>query len=329
MLISPSKLVCMKTVYSILSGLFIFSIICRAGSEDSTKINSVITGFDYSSNTSSFGRFSSVIRQPSYSAYSSFYSQYGFNLGFSGIAIDNTDSTATKFTQQYNLSAGYDLDFGKYFSLSVLYTHFFYSRNSFSLNSIYKDELSTGLNLNWGKFYTNASLYYMWGDRNEIMNSVNAGVNLDIKDVFIKGHSISISPDLSAMWSNQDYYNQYAFKTYWYLYLLAQRRPELSIQKLYNSPELYPRLWNFLNNHPKKLKEFSRLDKDLIISELFRVNSKYNLSSVSCTIPVYYNAGNFSLNITYSITFPINVPEYLDNSAIHHFSAGLMYSFSL
>ncbi len=319
----------MKTVYLILSGLFIFSMICRAGSEDSTKFNSVITGFDYSSNTSSFGRFSSVIRQPSYSAYSSFYSQYGFNLGFSGIAIDNTDSTATKFTQQYNLSAGYDLDFGKYFSLSVLYTHFFYSRNSFSLNSIYKDELSTGLNLNWGKFYTNASLYYMWGDRNEIMNSVNAGVNFDIKDAFIKGHSISISPDLSAMWSNQDYYNQYAFRTYWYLYYYAQKLPALMIQKLYDNPEQYPKLWNFLNNRPRKLKEFSQLDKDLLISELFKVQSKYNLSSFSFSLPVYYNMGNFSVSFTYSATLPLNVPEYLDNSPFHSFSAGLMYSFAL
>ncbi len=319
----------MKLVYFIISGLFVFSIICRAGSEDSTKINSLITGFDFSSNTSSFGRFNSSIQQPSYSLYASFFSKKGFNLGVSGYTIGNTDSTATEFTQQVNLNLGYDLNFGNYFSLSASYTHFLYSKNSFSLNSIYKDEFSTGLDFNKGKFYSNASIYYLTGDRNEFMNSASLGFNFDIQNVFFKNHSISISPDLSAIWSNQDYYNQYAFKTYWYLYLFAQRRPPLTVQKLYDNPELFSRLWNFLNNRPGKLKEFSKLDKDLVISDLFKVQSKYNLSSVSFSLPVYYNIGNFSVNIIYSVTLPMNVPDYLDNAAIHNFSAGLIYNFLL
>lgn len=302
---------------------------CLANSEDSIKFNAIISGFDYSNNTSSFGRYNSAIQQPSYSLYASFFSKKGFNVGVSGYTIGNTDSTATKFTQQCNLNLGYDLDLSDFFSLSMSYTHFLYSKNSFSLNSIYRNEFSTGINFNRGKFYNNASIYYLSGNRNEIMNTVNFGFNFDFKNIFLKNHTISISPDIGAIWSNQDYYNQYAYKNYWYLYPYALRKPFLTIQKLYENPELYPKLWNFLNNRPRRFKEFSNLDKNLIISELFQVKSKYTLSSVSFSLPVYYNVGNFSVNLTYSVTLPLNVPDYLDNSTIHNFSAGVMYNFVL
>lgn len=328
----------MKVVVISIGILLSFSTFCKGntgkfdfyGKDDSTKFNSLMAGFDYSSNSSSYGRFGSV-KQPSYSSYVSFFSSRNFNLGVSGMAIDNTDSTATKFTYQYSLTAGYDLELGKLFTLSTLYSHNIYSKNSYSLNSIYNNEIMGGIDFNWKSVYANSSVYFLMGDKNEWMNSFNAGFNVNINNVFFKGHSISIMPDVNAIMSNQQYYNQYAYKTYWYLVLIAKRRPDITIQKLYNNPEQFPSLWSFLNNpkYPRRLKEFSQLDRDLIISDLFNVKSAYNLSSISFTLPIYYNIGNFSMNFVYSATFPMNLPEYLDNSTIHYFSAGLTYSFIL
>lgn len=297
--------------------------------KDSSKFNSLMLGADYSSNTSTFGRFSSLSQQPSYSAYASYYSQYGFSLGLSSVAIANSDSFATNFSYEYDLNLGYDYLLGKYFTASTTYNHFFYSSNSNSLKSLYTDEFYLGLKYNSKRMFGSIGGYYLMGDYNEWMNDAHAGLNFEIKNVFFRNHSIAISPEIGTILSNQKYYNQYAYQNYWYLFRTAVQYPELTVGELRNSPGKYPLNWYLLRRKPQIWKNFKDLDQDLVISELFTAKSKFNFSSVSFTLPIYYNVGNFSINLSYTVSVPLNIPEYMDQTALSYFSAGIYYSFIL
>ena len=317
----------MKAFFAIF--LIISFRVVSGAEKDSTKFNSILVGTEYSSKTSSFGRFSSITKQPSYSGFASLYLKNGLNFSTSSLAIDNSDSTATNFTYEYDLNLGYDLSLGKYLIASANYTHFFYSENSNLLKSLYNHNISMGISYNKGKLYANLGGDYLKGNYNEWMNSANLGLNFEIKNVFFKDHSISISPVAGIIMANHKYYNQYAYQNYRYLFRLANRFPNMTIQDLYDSPSNYQFLLQQLLKAPRVLKNFRELDKDLVISDLFKAKNKYGLSSVSVVLPVYYNIGNLSLNISYSVTFPVNLPEYMDNSPVGYFSAGIYYSFIL
>lgn len=287
-----------------------------------------MVGLDYSGNTSSFGRYSGLAKQPSFSGYSLFYSKYGLYAGLSSMMIGNSDSTATAYTNQYDINLGYDQEVGKFLTLSAAYSHFFYSRNSYSIQSLYKNEFQMGVNLNVGNAYSNISAYYLTGDFNEWMGSGQLGYNFEWANVFFKDHTLSISPEVGIMMGNQKYYNQYAYRNYWYFYKIAQRFPTLTAGDLIESPGNYPGMWKFLNKFPPFRENFYKLDRDVVLWDLFQTENKFNVSSISMTLPVYYTLGNFMLNLSYSLSIPLNLPEYMDDSAISYFSAGISYTFS-
>lgn len=297
--------------------------------KDSTRFHIFMTGTDFTSNTSSFGRFSSIAKQPSLSGFASFYSKNGLNIAVSTLALGNSDTTASKYSFEYDLNIGYEFLMGKYFTISASYTLFLYSRNSYSLKSLHNHELSAGLGYNKGIFYAKTYGYYLIGEYNEWMNSAHMGLNLTLKKGIFKDNYLTFNPELYAIMANQQYYNQYAYKTYWYLYGISERYPGMTIEEFYDHHWNYPRLWKFINRYPRILNSFRSLDKDLVISDLFRASNKYNISSVSLSLPVSYSFGNLSLNLSYSVTFPMNTPPYIDNSAISYYSAGIFYSFIL
>jgi hypothetical protein len=307
----------------------IHAAVAMEESKDSSKLNFVMTGIDYTSNTSSLGRFSSLSKQPSLSGFVSFYSKKGLNIGVSSLALGNSDTTASKYSYEYDFNIGYEFGLGKYFTLSTSYTRLFYSNNSYSLKSLHNHELTAGIGINKGVFFARASGYYLVGDYNEWMNSAHVGFNFIFKKGIFKNNFLAISPEVNTIMANQQYYNQYAYKTYWYLYGISERYPTMTIAELYEHQGSFPVRWRFINENPRILRNFRTLDKDLVISDLFRANNKYNLSSVNFTLPVSYNFGNFSLNLSYSVTIPMNTPQYIDNTAISYYSAGIYYSFVL
>jgi hypothetical protein len=318
----------------ILFFFFVFSVCIHATgameeNKDSSKYHFLMTGTDYTSNTSSLGRFSALSKQPSISGFVSFYSKNGLNMGISSMALGNSDTTASKYSYEYDLNIGYECGLGEYFTLSASYTRLFYSNNSFSLKSLHNHELTAGIGVNKGVFYARASGYYLLGEYNEWMNSAHVGFNIIFKKGIFKNNFLAISPEVNTIMGNQQYYNQFAYKTFWYLYGISERYPAMTIAEFYEHRESFPIRWSLINNNPRILKNFRTLDKDLVISDLFRASNKYNISSVNLTLPVSYNLGNFSLNLSYSVTIPMNTPEYIDNTAISYYSAGIYYSFAL
>lgn len=321
----------MRYLITVLAVFSAFPVLTVSGQnsvkeQDSLQSNTIISGFDFSSNTSTFGRFSGVSNQPSYSAYATYFTPFGLNAGISAIALNNSDTTASKFSYEYDLTLGYDLTLTKYLATSVNYTHFIYSANSNSVKSLYSDLFQLNLDFTLSKFYTTASVYYVTGTYNEVMTSLEAGYNFEFTDVLIKNSNFSISPSISAMAGNQEYYSEYAYKTYWYLYLYAQKYPDYTVNDLRtNSPRVLERI----QNRPWRWKNFQKLDGDLVISSLFEAEKKFTLTSATFNLPVYYSVGNFMFNVSYSITFPLNLPSYLDDSPVQYISAGIAYSLDL
>jgi len=295
------------------------------------RFNTLMTGIDYTSNTSAFGRFSGLAKQPSYSGYLLYYLKNGLNFGISPLALGNSDSSATKYTMEYDFNIGYDWKINKYFSISPAYTYYLSSKDSYSLKSLYNQSIQLGLNFTSNYFYANSSVYYLMGNYKEWMNTGLAGGNFQFNKKKKKNHFLTVTPEISYTMSNLDYYNQSAYKTYWYLYLYSgyQKNPTLRIEDLDPNLIQYKRIWRILNNFPQVYKNFMKLDKDLLIADLFKAEKKFNLSSIGINIPVAYTIRNFSISFTYSIIFPINLPEYLDDSPVNYFSTGISYMFSL
>lgn len=299
-----------------------------AQKKDSTKFSSIMGGIDFSGNTSTFGHFSGITKQPSFTGYATFFSKYGFNAGVNAMGIANSDTTATNSTYEYDLNLGYSLPLGKHFTISADYSHFFYSHNSNLPKSTYQNLFDLSIGFKLKGLSVNVMGYYLNGDNNEWLNSFQVEYDIEIENFLFTDNSLTISPELGAMFSNQSYYNQDAYKTYWYLAGVALRNPTLTAGELNDHLNRYPVVKRRLSKYPKLQKSFDNLNNDQVISDLFKATNEYNLSSVSFNLPVYYSFGNFMLNAGYSITFPLNLPEYLDDSAVQYFSAGIVYTFS-
>jgi hypothetical protein len=298
-------------------------------SPDTSQMNSFLIGSDYTSNTSTFGRFSEISTQPSVSGYITYATKHGLMIGISPVVIKNSDSTATASTYEFDFNLEYQYRLNKYFSITPAYNHYFFSKNSASPKSLYNNQFTLGLNFNSKWVYADLLGYYLKGEYHEWMTTAQMGLNIQFENVFFKNHSISFSPEVNVTFGNQDYYSHLANKIYAFLYVLAKNNSSVTIADLYTNENKYPRIWRYLNNHPKVLKNFEKFDKEMLVSELFKANTQFNLSSIGLNFPLYYSMGNFSLNFTYSVYFPQNAPKYMSSDPVSFFSTGISYIFSL
>lgn len=300
----------------------------KPDSPDSTKFNSLLTSFDYSTNTSTFGRISSISTQPSYSGNLVYYSKHNFLIGLSPIIIANSDSTGTKSTSEFDINLGYDIPIFSWLTSSVNYSHYLYSKGSNSIKSINSDQFSLSLNGSFKGVTSVITGYYQVGEYNEFLLTGSVGYNLQFNNLFFRNKDgLSFTPDINLVLSNQSYYNQYAYKNYWFLLGVASTYPYTTVGEIYTDLSKYHAIRRFLNNHPRLKSAFLKLDSDLVISDLFKEQKEFNISSLGVNIPIYYSINNLTFNFNYSLYFPINLPSYFDNTPVHYFSAGISYSF--
>ncbi len=274
----------------------------------------LFASFDYASNTNTLGNFNQFVKQPSYSPSVQYFSKYGFDLGLAGMLTANSDDSLESSTLELDLSAGYSLYLLEN-SLVIYpsYSHFFYSRNSGSLKSLFSDNIQLGI------IYINKILTvgntsnYMLGSEKTFMTTFYLSLNFQKEDFLFKNSLLGFQPELDLNLGNYEYLNDYYFDYF-------RENPLLMLDFLTRRD--YYDLWLLRRRNPD-------ITADEIIDYLIEKKSEdhFKATSFGMIFPLNYIVGNLLFNLSTIIYFPLGMPDYLDASTQVFFMAGISYTF--
>ncbi len=322
----------MKIYKLILLGIIYSATVTSQENSDlsNLKFSSFAAGVDYTTNNSLNGTTNIYSTQPVSSVYASYYHTSGLNLSLYFSNIENSDESNTASTQEYGLSVGYDLNINSWLGSSVSYSHYEFSENSHALMANYSNvfDLACYSQIKW--WNTSVDLGYYSGDANDLYFSFQTGVDFDIGNVFKKDNTLSIQPTLILFANSIDYYNDEAYNNYYFLYEYSQNNPDETVGELLESIEnpldMQDRwISRVVNRRPYYYRKISKLDTDLVISDLFKEQSSFNISSLGFSLPIYYQWGSFMVNVGYSLYKPLNQPDYIDEEWTSFTNFGLTY----
>ncbi len=297
---------------------------------DNLKFSSFAAGIDYTTDNSLNGTTSIYSTQPVSSLFVSYYHKTGINLSLYFSNIENSDESNTQATQEYALSLGYDLDINNWLSTSANYSHYEFSENSHALRSNYSDLFNVNAfsQVNWWNSNLDIGIYL--GQAQDLYCSFQTGADINFDNVLIKNNSLSIQPSFVIYASSIDYYNEDAFKNYYFLYEYSQNNPDQTISELLSIIEdpqsTQDRIISrIVGRRPYYYRKIKQLDADIVISDLFKKQSAFNISSMGFSLPVYYQWGNFMLNVGYSLYKPMNQPSYVEEDWTGFTNVGVTY----
>jgi hypothetical protein len=297
------------------------------------KISSLILGADYSTNTNTFGKFSSFSRQPSISPYVSFYHKSGLLISGLVNAIGNSDSSATHWTYQINLKGGYQFKITDQISFTPSYTRYIYDKNALTISTLYKNYAEANLDMQTKYWFGSIAAGYLWGRIHEFSIEAQTGSSYTWENVFFKDDALMVQVSFSGFFNNPNYLsrlfsflNNYAdanqdatkYNLLVDLLSIANRTPEIKeIRRTFrNDPTLRKMVRNYL-------------PFGISIHDFLNYNNRFTLTSLACSLPVNYMIGNFTLNFDFSIYRSMNQPVYSEQSNYYSYiTAGMSYSFN-
>ncbi|TLX77774.1 hypothetical protein E9993_03770 [Labilibacter sediminis] len=326
-----TKIILVLTSVLFLSGKFGWSQ--SSAVSGSEKFSSFSFGEDFTSNNNLNGRVSTLNKQPVLSSMVSYYHKLGFDATLVFSNVWNSDQTNTKASQETTLSLGYDYDITEWLNASVSYNHYWYSKNSNSIQSDYTDLLSSCVYTEVDWWVSNIMAGYYSGRANEFFVNVETGVDFTFEDVFKEGNLLSIQPMISAYAGNINFYNEEAYRNYYFLYIFAQEYPNVTVNDMLiqiQEPDnqIERSLRNKLETRPRLKKRVDSLPSDLVIASMFEEQNSFNLSNIGFILPVFYSWGDFMVNLGLSAYKPLNQPSYNQNSWVMYSNVGLAYFIS-
>ncbi len=299
--------------------LGVFLLLQKANAQD----NFFNTSFNYSSNTTTYGRLNSLVKQPSYSPEISFYSKYGFDVSAVFYVLGNSDSTFEESTTEFDINIGYEWEPFKNFLIYPSYSHFFYSKNSYSFKSGFTDNFQLDIDYSIKFFNTGISGNYLFGETNTGIISFRNSILLEKENFLFKNLYVAIQPGVNLTWGNQLYYTDKLEK---YLSNNPEVAEDLLNRLKSNRPKFYNWIMLYKQNHP----ELSIQDLVLLfLPTIYDEDKKFNLNALSFSLPVFFMIGShlsYMVNLIYYK--PINTPDYLDNEWKLFWSTGISYTFN-
>jgi hypothetical protein len=300
---------------------------------DITDINysSLMLGSDYSSNTSTFGKFNGNVSQPSLSPYLSFYHKWG--LFFNGIVniIAYSDSAAIHSTYQVNLKGGYQLKLGEKFTITPSYTRYMYDDDALTISTLYSNYVEATLDYQSKYLYSSLSAGYLWGRIDEFSVDSRVGASYDWDNVLFKEDALTIQLTLAGIFNNPNYLS----KVFTFLNDYAKANPTATRDTLIKSMlkwrpgPVVRTIRQTLRNDPL-LRWMARdyIPQDVTLLNFLEYNNRFTITSVITSFLVSYSIGNATLNVDYSLYRMVNQPVYASNKYYHYLTAGLSYSFN-
>lgn len=294
------------------------------------KFTSLIFGTDYSTNTSTFGKFNTLNSQPSFSPYLSFYHKSGILLDGLVNIIGNSDSAALHSTYQINLKGGYQFKIGKSLSVTSAFTHYFYDKDALTISTLYSNYGEVNIDYQYKNVFASLSAGYLWGRISELSVNTQIGITHSWDNIFLKEDAITLSGSISGFFNNPNY----LAKVFVFLNEYAIENPTATRDTLIRDLfRLYP--GKVVRNIRMKLREDPLLrwmardyiPNNVTLLEFLKTNNQFTLTSLTCNLSFVYNIGSFTFNTDYSLYKTINQPVYAANNYYHYITIGLGYSF--
>jgi hypothetical protein len=314
--------------------LFVFTVSLGFSQDNSDfEFSSLAIGTDYSTNSTLNGGVSMFDSQPTMSTYANFYHKSGFDFAFIMSNIQNSDELRTSSTQEYGLSLGYEQSLTKWLDLYGSYSYYMYSRNSYSLRSSYQHLYNLNLYSTVDWWFTSIDAGYYSGRAEDFFMSFETGVEFEFDDVFKKGNTLSFQPSISVYAGSVGYYNEEAYRNYYFIYNFSERNPDITVAELkeiYRNP-VTPKEKNIqyiLVNRPRARDRIFALPDDLVIWDLFQEYNRFDINSIGFSLPIYYTWGDFMINAGFSMLKPANQESYFDDSWQSYTNVGLTYFFT-
>ncbi len=298
--------------------------------EDAEVFSSASFSLDFMTDHDVNGRLSMFENQPTLSGMASYYHKSGFDISTSYSNIWNSNEGGDRSTQYLALSLGYNHDFKEWLSASVMYSQYFYSKDSYSLRSVYKNLISTAVYSEVDWWVSDVMLGYYSGKADEFFIAMETGVSFNMENVIKKGNSLSFHPIISAFMGDINIYNMEAYSSYTFIYNYASLFPEVTsaefINKIENPVTNREKLLSArIQKQPNKLRKLRDLPDDLILWDLFSERKSFNFKNIGFSLPVYYYWGDFVINVGFSAFHAINQPEYADEEWSGYSNVGLTY----
>lgn len=281
------------------------------------KFNSLFFTFDYLSQSNTLGVVNESIKQPSYSSSILFYSKHNFDVGVSAIITDNSDTTFSSSSIEFDFMGGYAFSLTNDLTLYPSYTHFEYSKNSYTLQSVFTDIIQTDLYLEKRLYYGGITASYLFGRKNTFYASLQNALGFDKEDFLAKNSFLSVHLEVDVNFSDKNYYNDFIYFEWTgeeFLYWISE-----------NYPRSLPIIVNQINENglENTKSRFYELVKERD-PEVFK--PIYTITSIDFMLPIYYSIGPFMFNFTSYVIIPTFSSTFYDQNPLFVFNAGIAYS---
>jgi hypothetical protein len=267
---------------------------------------------DYASNTNLLGNFSNFRKQPYYSPSLSYFSRWGADLSLTGYAVDNSDDSLEHFSTEMDFTLGYGFEPVRNLTLYGNYSHFFYSRNSNSMKSIFANDLHLDADYTYKFADLGFSAGYLSGLQQTFYASIHNCYTIHINGLFVRNGTLTIQPGLDANFGDYEYLN---------LYYLDKLRENTNYSRyLILNPFIRRYVYFQKLKHPE-------LSKEQILYHYLREKARdtFKFTSASISLPFSYTLGNFGINLGIYMCIPVNQPDYINNDLQFFFDMGLSY----
>jgi hypothetical protein len=306
----------MKLLNSFLLTFFLASSLCAQNEKDDLS-DDFLLGIDYSSNTNTFGINLDQINQANYIFTGAYFSKYKFDISYSGIVTDNSDSTFTKPSFENDFSLGYTLNVSDKFIIYPSYTHLVHSKNSYALKSIFSDIAQIDA-LYSTKYYNGSiDISHIWGDKNMLFVSVQNALDLMFEKVFCKDDMLNLQLGFSVNISDNNYYNQLIYNDYNYDDFT------LWVENNY-SPLTLARILQRIDN-----EGFDNIKQEIYYNNPYLFEPDYKLTTIDILLPIYYSIHNIMFSVTGYLTISTATNEFYDQYTSFLFTGGVSYFFKL
>jgi len=293
----------------------------------------MLSGINYYSNTNTLGIYPTNLLQPSISPFVSYYDKSGLILSLMPFFIKNADSSLNNNAAEVDIQAGYRWTLNSHLSVTPSYVHFFYSRNMNEARSMYTDYISLAINAQTSWIFAIITPAYVFGnDGNFGIVEAQGGFTLNLDKILGRNQLLFLQPSVNLNFNNQYYYHKYAldyFAVFLEPYLAGHPKATVGDFRNYLTYNYYlpevRAITHYLNFHPKIDKAFSKLSNKTIISTLFAVNTRFNLSYIEVPVPFTYAYRNLVLKFSASIYRPLNAPSFIDSKWDMMYTVGLAY----
>jgi len=264
----------------------------RLNQSDSTgkKNRTLFLGLTYGSNSSFLGRYQAEIL-PYHLAEISYKSKTGLWLSLFAYDINNS----LTFVDEVDMMAGWNIDLSKRVDASVFYTRYFFTESTELIKASVANTATAALGLDWSYLYSKITGHYIFGDADDFFIVFDNSRYFEFPEIFQKEDYLSLEPKLSIIAGTQTFVDTHYVNQ--------------------GTPLARPGRGNPVQSGaPYSTVESSQ--------------TTFSILSYEFILPVAYNIGKFSFEVSGRYSIPVNLLEGDKSVPQFFFTGGVVYYIS-